>query len=240
MRPSPAAPSVSCSRPTRNESPGRSASSCGRSGSPPPPDSPTAGPASFSFGGRCIVRGTPGWLHCYPAAAGTGHGVSVSACPGTARSAGCRASYRWKHPPDIGLPRLGVSVSAFHPARRSAVGRGRASARSFAGLPLTRSAAEGGIRRGRRGRRRATSWRTGWAGRGCVGGRWCARQTGEGQPVEVRRKEGVTDHLHPESCVGRCEAAGEALTGARMDPARRGCREAQAWPISGFELVDED
>ena len=61
----------------------------------------------------------------------TGHGVSVSACPGTARSAGCRASYRWKQPPDIGLPRLGVSVSAFHPARRSAAGRGRASARAL-------------------------------------------------------------------------------------------------------------
>ena len=46
VAPSPAVPSGSCSRPTRNESPSRSASSCGRSGSPPPPDSPTAGPAS--------------------------------------------------------------------------------------------------------------------------------------------------------------------------------------------------
>ena len=45
--------------------------------------------------------------------------------------------------------------------------------------------------------------------------RWCARLTGEGQPVEVRRKEGVTNHFRPESCAGRCEAAGEALTGAR-------------------------
>ena len=44
---------------------------------------------------------------------------------------------------------------------------------------------------------------------------WCARQTGEGWPVKVRRKEGVTNHLHPESCAGRCEAAGEVLTGAR-------------------------
>ena len=44
---------------------------------------------------------------------------------------------------------------------------------------------------------------------------WCARLTGEGQPVEVRRKEGVTNHFRPESCAGRCEAAGEALTGAR-------------------------
>ena len=43
----------------------------------------------------------------------------------------------------------------------------------------------------------------------------CARLTGEGQPVEVRRKEGVTNHFRPESCAGRCEAAGEALTGAR-------------------------
>ena len=44
---------------------------------------------------------------------------------------------------------------------------------------------------------------------------WCGRLTGEGQPVEVRRKEGVTNHFRPESCAGRCEAAGEALTGAR-------------------------
>ena len=43
----------------------------------------------------------------------------------------------------------------------------------------------------------------------------CARLTGEGQPVEVRRKEGVTNHFRPESCAGRCEAAGEALTGVR-------------------------
>ena len=33
--------------------------------------------------------------------------------------------------------------------------------------------------------------------------------------MEVRRKEGVTNHFRPESCAGRCEAAGEALTGAR-------------------------
>ena len=33
--------------------------------------------------------------------------------------------------------------------------------------------------------------------------------------MKVRRKEGITNHLHPESCAGRCEAAGEALTGAR-------------------------
>ena len=44
---------------------------------------------------------------------------------------------------------------------------------------------------------------------------WCAKLTGEGQPVEVRRKEGVTNHFRPESCAGCCEAAGEALTGAR-------------------------
>ena len=43
---------------------------------------------------------------------------------------------------------------------------------------------------------------------------WCARLTGEGageSPAEGR----ITNHLHPESCAGRCEAAGEALTGAR-------------------------
>ena len=43
----------------------------------------------------------------------------------------------------------------------------------------------------------------------------CARLTGGGWPVRVRQEEGVTNHLHPESCAGRCEAAGEALTGAR-------------------------
>ena len=43
----------------------------------------------------------------------------------------------------------------------------------------------------------------------------CARRTGGGWPVKVRREEGITNHLHPESCAGRCEAAGEALTGAR-------------------------
>ncbi len=44
----------------------------------------------------------------------------------------------------------------------------------------------------------------------------CARLTGGGWPVRVRQEEGVTNHLHPESCAGRREAAGEALTGARM------------------------
>ena len=43
----------------------------------------------------------------------------------------------------------------------------------------------------------------------------CARLTGGGWPVRVRQEEGVTNHLHPESCARRCEAAGEALTGAR-------------------------
>ena len=57
----------------------------------------------------------------------------------------------------------------------------------------------------------------------------CARQTGGGWPVKVRRKEGVTNHLHPESCAGRREAAGEALTAARMGRAiehrKRACLE---------------
>ena len=35
-----------------------------------------------------------------------------------------------------------------------------------------------------------------------------------------RGKE-LTDHLHPESCAGRCEAAGEALTGARHGQGHR-------------------
>ena len=57
----------------------------------------------------------------------------------------------------------------------------------------------------------------------------CARQTGEGWPVKVRRKEGITNHLHPESCAGRCEAAGEALTGARTG----GAIEHRKDPSSG-------
>ena len=48
--------------------------------------------------------------------------------------------------------------------------------------------------------------------------RACARLTDEGQPVEVRQREGVTDHLHPESCAGRCEAAGEADVPRRAPP----------------------
>ena len=62
----------------------------------------------------------------------------------------------------------------------------------------------------------------------------CARQTGGGWPVKVRRKEGVTNHLHPESCAGRREAAGEALTGARMGRAiehrKRACLERRDCP----------
>ena len=129
------------------------------------------------------------------------------------------------------------SVSAFRPARRSAAGLCRTSTRSFRRGPS----------RGRRrkpefvgddgGRRRVTSWRTARAGRGCVGGRWCARQTGGGQPVEVRRKEGVTDHLHPESCAGRCEAAGEALTGARTDGAIEH-RKQEFWSAETVTAVE--
>ena len=33
--------------------------------------------------------------------------------------------------------------------------------------------------------------------------------------MKVRPEEGIANHLLPESCAGRCEAAGEALTGAR-------------------------
>ena len=56
----------------------------------------------------------------------------------------------------------------------------------------------------------------------------------EDGPVRVRRKEGVTNHLHPESCAGRREAAGEALTGARMGRAiehrKRACLERRDCP----------
>ena len=62
----------------------------------------------------------------------------------------------------------------------------------------------------------------------------CARRTGEGWPVRVRRQEGITNHLHPESCAGRREAAGEALTGARTGRAiehrQRACLERRDCP----------
>ena len=62
----------------------------------------------------------------------------------------------------------------------------------------------------------------------------CARRTGEGWPVRVRREEGITNHLHPESCAGRREAAGEALTGARTGRAiehrQRACLERRDCP----------
>ena len=155
-----------------------------------------------------------------------GHGVRASAChfqtgPGYGGQGlpVCGAQLPLEHPAQTAGgrasgQRLGISPGAAVSRRALSHVNAVVPAR-----PLTRAAAEARIRRGRRGRRRVTSWRTARAGRGCVGGRWCARQTGGGQPVEVRRKEGVTDHLHPESCAGRCEAAGEALTGARTDGA---------------------
>ena len=41
------------------------------------------------------------------------------------------------------------------------------------------------------------------------------RATKEDLAVLKDEEQGVTNHLHPESCAGRREAAGEALTGAR-------------------------
>ena len=70
---------------------------------------------------------------------------------------------------------------------------------------------------------------------------WCARLTGEGQPVEVRRKEGVTNHFRPESCAGRCEAAGEALTGARTGrdiEHRKRERRAPGWSAETVTAVE--
>ena len=109
-------------------------------------------------------------------------------------------SYGWKHPPDIGPPSLGVSVSACHPARRSAAGRSRVNA-LVPVLHLTRGAAEARMRRGRWSRGRATSWRTGRAGRGCVGGRCVRRWRG---PAGWRRHDGVAAVAgdHPLRCGG--------------------------------------
>ena len=173
-----------------------------------------------------------------------GHGVRAAAChfqtgPGYGGQGlpVCGAQLPFEHPAQTAGgrasgQRLGISPGA-------AVSR-RARSRVNAVVParpLTRAAAEARIRRGRGGRRRATSWRTARAGRGCVGGRWCARRTGGGQPVEVRRKEGVTDHLHPESCAGRCEAAGEALTGARTGGAIEH-RKQEFWSAETVTAVE--
>jgi len=44
---------------------------------------------------------------------------------------------------------------------------------------------------------------------------WERRETGKRQEVKVHHGEGVAIHIDPESCAGGCEAAREALTGAR-------------------------
>ena len=142
-----------------------------------------------------------------------------------------------RHPVFVG--RLDTSpVAVVSHADRVRLQNGRCG-----GTRLTRAAAGAPTPRGRRGWWRATSWRSARAGRGRVGGRcarrWPApagvrRQTGGGWPVRVRRKEGVTNHLHPESCARRREAAGEALTGARMGRAiehrKRACLERRDCP----------
>ena len=112
-----------------------------------------------------------------------------------------------------------------------------AGARTVVGVVRLRRAAVVPVRRGRPDQGRTASWRSERAGRGGVGGRWCARRTGGGQPVEVRRKEGVTDHLHPESCAGRCEAAGEALTGARTGGAIEH-RKQEFWSAETVTAVE--
>ena len=169
---------------------------------------------------------------------GTGHRLAFQTGQGT-KGKVCwlrRAATVQAPSPDSRRPSLGAA-SRYSPD--AAVSR-RALSRVNAVVParrLTRAAAEARMRRGRWSRGRATSWRTGRAGRVCVGVRWCARQTGGGQPVEVRRKEGVTDHLHPESCAGRCEAAGEALTGARTDGAIEH-RKQEFWSAETVTAVE--
>ena len=175
----------------------------------------------FPLSGVACCAGVRDGCAVTHAAAGSRGRSPCVGCPGHGGQSllAAGSSQVWKHPTQASDCRaLGGSVSAFHPARKSAAGRSRVNALVA-------------VLYGRGRRRQAEyvgddglgdaqhRWRTGRAGRVCVGGRWCARQTGEGQPVEVRRKEGVTDHLHPESCAGRCEAAGEALTGARTDGA---------------------
>ena len=66
----------------------------------------------------------------------------------------------------------------------------------------------------------------------------CARRTGEGWPVRVRREEGITNHLHPESCAGRREAAGEALTGARTGRALLSIDSVHVWSAETVPAVE--
>ena len=80
--------------------------------------------AEVSFGGRCVWRGRPRWLHCYPRRSRKPRMGYVVGCSGT-KGEGllAAASCGWKHPTRAsGCCALGVNVSAFHPARRSAAG----------------------------------------------------------------------------------------------------------------------
>ena len=116
-------------------------------------------------------------------APGTGSCVGLRGHGGQGLLAAER-SYRSSTDPRCRPPGASAgSISAFHPARRSAAGSA-ARQRGRSGAALTRAAAEARIRRGRGGRRRATSWRTARAGRGCVGGRCVRRWRG---PAVCRR-----------------------------------------------------
>ncbi len=53
---------------------------------------------------------------------------------------------------------------------------------------------------------------------------WERRETDERQRVQVPYDEGVANHIDPESCTGGCEAAREALTGARVGQPLSGVR----------------
>ena len=55
---------------------------------------------------------------------------------------------------------------------------------------------------------------------------WVRRDTDRRQRVKVPYDEGVANHIGPESCVGRCEAVREALTGVRVGQ-----------PLSGERLL---
>ena len=70
----------------------------------------------------------------------------VVGCSGTKGEGllAAEVSCGWKHPTRAsGCCALGVNVSAFHPARRSAAGSRSCVGSVVVALPLTRSAAEG-------------------------------------------------------------------------------------------------
>ena len=64
---------------------------------------------------------------------------------------------------------------------------------------------------------------------------WVRRETGKEQAVQVRRNEGVANHIGPEPCAGSRKVVGEASVGVRAGQPLNHDRIA----ISGADAVQE-